>query len=143
MVGFTARERSALGASFGERAPSKQHTSRDDFAPRPGGANTEIAPLIQQMTGGAVEKIDAVIAELHHRRDAIVEESLRMQHEIIAYAKLNKAAMDSSRVISGSLADLFKLADAPAMSELTSAVSDKEDHNVASERLDESNGGMD
>jgi hypothetical protein len=128
MAYFTARERSALGASVDERPQIKRRESaRDDFAPRRRPANIEVPPLIEQMTSSAAEKIDAVIAELRHRREAIIEESMRMQHEIAAYAKLNKATMDSTRVISGSLANLVKLADAPRMSELVEAVSDKED----------------
>ena len=144
MAYFTPRERSALGGSISERAESKQRGSaRDDFAPRRGPPDIEIAPLIQQLTGGAVQKVDAVIAELRHRREAIVEESMRMQREIAAYAKLNEATMDSTRVISGSLANLVKLADAPTMSDLVEAVSDKEDRDSASEQLAESDGRID
>ena len=144
MAYFTERERSALGGSINERAERKHRGSaRDDFAPRRAPANIEIAPLIQQITGGAVEKVDAVIAELRHRREAIVGESMRMQREIAAYAKLNEATMDSTRVISGSLANLVKLADAPTMSDLVETVSDKEDRNSASEQLAESDGGID
>src|SRR5215475_10066726 len=128
MAYFTARERSALGCSINERAERKHRASaHDDFAPRRAPANFEIAPLIQRITGGAVEKVDAVIAELRNRREAIVGESMRMQREIAAYAKLNEATMDSTRVISGSLANLVKLADAPTMSDLAAAVSDEED----------------
>ena len=138
MVYFTARERGALGASVDEQ--TQRASARSDFAPKRGRTNAEIAPLIQQIGDGVVEKIDAVIADLQHRREAILEESMRMQREIAAYAKLNEATIDSTRVISGSLANLVKLVDAPAMSELAAAVSDKEDRNSASEQVAETDG---
>jgi hypothetical protein len=134
MVQFTARERSAPGGSIDEI--KRRESARDDFAPRRTQASIEAAPAIQQMTSGAVEKIDAVIAELQHRREAILEEGMRVRSEIAAYAKLNQAAMHSSRVISESLGDLFNLAKAPAHeAEPPAAVPDKEDR--GSEQLAE------
>jgi hypothetical protein len=136
MDSFIVRERrSALAESVDERVQTNQRESaRDEFAPRRASANTEIGSQIQQMLDGVVRKIDGVIAELRHRREAIVEESMRMHREIVAYTKLNQAAMDSTRVISGSLANLVKVADAPAITEMAEAVSDKEDRNSAAEQ---------
>lgn len=65
--------------------------------------------------------IDAVIAELEHRRQAILDESKRMQRQMIAYAKLNQSTIASTKIISESLADLAKQ-DAPAINELAEAV---------------------
>jgi hypothetical protein len=138
---FTARERNALGKSVDERAETRpREFARDEFAPRRRPANPEISSLVQQVSDGSVEKIDAVIAELQHRRETILEESMRMCREILAYAKLNQSTMDSTRVISESLASLGKVPDAPAMSELVDAVTDQQDRNSASERFVEAHG---
>jgi len=64
---------------------------------------------------------------------------MRMCREILAYAKLNQSTMDSTRVISESLASLAKVPDAPAMSELVDAVADQEDRS-ASEQFVEAHG---
>jgi hypothetical protein len=90
------------------------------------------------VSDGAVRSIDAVITELRHRREAILGESMRMHREIVAYAKLNQSTMDSTRIITKSVASLAKVPDAPAMSELVEAVCD--DRNSASEKAAESNG---
>ncbi|HEY1361956.1 MAG TPA: hypothetical protein VGF60_06905 [Xanthobacteraceae bacterium] len=78
-----------------------------------------------------------MIAELQHRREAILEESRRMRRELASYAQLNQSTMDSTRVITESLANFAKLPDAPAMSELNEAVSDREDGSSASEHFAE------
>ena len=90
MDSFTVREgRSALPESVDERAQTNQRESaRDVFAPRRG----EIGSQIQQLRDAVVATIDAVITELRHRREVIVEESMRMHREIVAYTKLNQAA---------------------------------------------------
>ena len=136
---FTARERSALGESVDERVQTKSRDSvHDEFAPRRRPNNADIGSLVQQVSDGSVRKIDAVIAELQHRREAILEESTRMCREIIAYAKLNQSTMDSTRFISESLASLAKVPDAPGMSELVEAVADQRDRRGASEEFAES-----
>jgi len=75
-----------------------------------------------------------VIAQLKHRREAILGESVRMHQEIAAYAKLNQSTVDSTRIISDSLANLARLPDAPSMNELVEAVSDQGDRNRVSRR---------
>jgi hypothetical protein len=140
---FTARERNALGKSVDERAPTKpRESARDDFAPRRRPMNPDISSLVAQVSDGSVREIDAVIAELQHRREAILEESMRMHREIVAYAKLNRSTMESTRVISESLANLVQLPNAPAMSELIDAVSDQGDRTGASETSAESDGSF-
>jgi hypothetical protein len=96
--------------------------------------------MVQQVSDGAVRRIDAVIADLRHRREAILGESMRMRREIVAYAKLNQSTMDSTRIISKSMASLVKPPDAPSMSELGEAVSEGRDRNSPSEEVAQSNG---
>src|SRR5262245_11014726 len=127
MAYFTARERNALGRSVDERTTRRSRELADDFAPRRRPANTDIGSLLQQVKDGTVQRIDTLIAELRHRREAIVEESMRMQRAIAAYAELNQSTMDASRVISESLVNLVKLPAAPALNQLVDAVSDQSD----------------
>jgi hypothetical protein len=139
---FTARERSSLGKSVDERAPTKpREAARNDFAPQRRPIKTDIVSLVQQVSEDSVGNIDAVIAELQHRREAILGESKRMQREIVAYAELSRSTMDSTRIISESLTNLvtnlIKQPDTPTMSELAEAVSDPETKQFAES---ESNG---
>ena len=130
---FTARERSALGKSINEKAPSRSREfAREDFAPRRRSTNSDIGGMIQQLREDSVGRIDALIAELHRRRDAIVAESTRMHREIIEYARLNQSTMNASRTISESLATLVKLRNAPAMDDVVETASDTKDRNGAS-----------
>ena len=139
---FTARERNALGKSDDKRTQTKlRELAHDDFAPRRRSTNTDIGSMVQQVSDGSVRTIDAVITELQHRREAILGESMRMHQEIVAYAKLNQSTVDSTRIISDSLANLAKL-DAPAMNELVEAVSDQGNRNNTSEKFAESDGGF-
>jgi hypothetical protein len=151
MAYFTARERSVLGKSIDERPTTRSRdVARDEFAPRRRATNgdtgsvvqrptnadmgalvqrpihTDIGSLVRQVSDGTVQKIDSLIAELQHRREEILGESMRVRHQIIAYAKLNQSTMDASRVISESLANLVKLSDAPTMNEMAEAVSEHE-----------------
>ena len=138
---FTARERGAPGTSVADRPQARpREFTREDFAPRRRPTNTDIGAMVQQVRDSSVREIDAVIAELQHRRDAILGESRRMHREIALYAHLNQSTMESTRVITESLANFAKLPDAPAMSELVEAVSDREGRNSAAE---ESEGGGD
>ena len=141
---FTARERSAPGNSAADRAQARpREFVRDDFAPRRRPTNTDIGAMVQQVRDSSVRRIDAVIADLQHRREAILEESRRMRRELASYAQLNQSTMDSTRVITESLANFAKLPDAPAMSELNEAVSDREDRDGASEQLAEDDAKFD
>ena len=140
---FTARERNALGKSVDKGAQTKlREFAHDDFASRRRPTNTDIGSMVQQVSDGSVRTIDAVIAELQHRREAILGESMRMRQEIAAYTKLNQSTVDSTRIISDSLANLAKLPDAPSMSELVEAVSDQGDRNSASEKFAETDRGF-
>ena len=140
---FTARERNALDKSVDKRTQTKlREFAHDDFAARQRPTNTDIGSMVRQVSDGTVRMIDAVIAQLKHRREAIFGESVRMHQEIAAYAKLNQSTVDSTRIISDSLANLARLPDAPSMNELVEAVSDQGDRNSASEKFAESDGGF-
>jgi hypothetical protein len=127
MVYFTPRERRAL-SSIDDRAQAKQPESARDFAPKRRSENTEIGIGIHQLRNAAVERVEAVIAELQHQRRVILGEGERVRREIVAYAKLNQVTMDSTRAISGSLGNfnLVQAEDAPATNELVEAIGDKD-----------------
>ena len=115
---WTGRERSISRASGdGKRQTQSREISRDEFAPQRQPPNTDINILVQQLGESPVRMIDAVVAELEHRREVLIEESMRIQREMIAYAKLSQSTMASTQKISETLAKLDKH-DAPAMNEL-------------------------
>ena len=139
---LTRRERNTFKNTVDERVQTRSREfSHNDFSPQPRPTNTDIGSSVQQLRDGPLRMIDAVIAELQHRREAILGENLRMQREISAYAKLNQSTMDSTRIISESLANFA--ADAPAMNELAEAVSDQGGRKGASEEFAESKGTAD
>ena len=55
--------------------------------------------LIQRVSGTSVLEIEKLIAELQTLRDYLQNEGQRVQREITEYARLNQAAIDSTRVI--------------------------------------------
>jgi len=127
MVYFTPRERRALG-SIDDRPQTKQGESARDFAPKRRASNAEIGIGIQQLRDAAVERVEAVIAEIQHQRRVILGEGERVRREIVEYAKLNQVTMDSTRAINGSLGNfgLVQAEDVPATNELVEAISNKE-----------------
>jgi len=115
---LTGRERNTPRRPVDERVPARaRELPRDEYAPERRSTDTDINALLHQLREGPVRMIDAVIAELQHRREAILGESARMQREMIAYAKLSQSTMASTQEISETLAKLDKH-DAPAMNEL-------------------------
>jgi len=120
---WTGRERNIFQKSGAEKRQTKpRELSQDEFAPQRRPMNTDIASLVHQLGENPVRMIDAVIAELEHRREAILGESERMQREMIAYTKLSQSTIASTRQISETLANFAKH-DAPAINELAEAVS--------------------
>src|SRR5262245_16108745 len=131
------RERGAFKNSVDEEIQTRSREfSHHDFAPQRRPAPTDIVTLLDRLREGPVRMIDALIAELQHRREAILKENMRMQREMAAYTKLSQTTMDSTREISETLANLAKQ-DALAMSELTEAVSGQGDRKTASEEFAE------
>ena len=119
---LTGSERSISRRSVDEKVQTKsRESSHGEFVPERRPMNSDIGLLVQQLKEGPLRMIDAVVSELQHRREAILQESVRMQREMIAYAKLNQTTMASTQIMSESLANLAQQ-DAPAMNELAEVV---------------------
>ena len=76
---------------------------------------TNIGTLLQRVAGTSVREIDKLIVELQTLRDMLHSEGARVQREIVEYATLSQAAMQSTRIIAESLAHWKMVSDAPSM----------------------------
>jgi len=74
-----------------------------------------IGSLLQRVAGSSVKEIDRLIAELQGLREMLNNEGARVQREIVEYACLSQAAMQSTRIIAESLIHWKKVPDAPSM----------------------------
>ena len=126
---FTSRERGELGKSAEPPMHERMHERerevvRHDFAPRrrPAAAEPDltghVSTLMRRVADSSLQDIDNLIARLQRRREQLLAESERVQREIIEYAKLSQTTMQSTKIISESLATFNKVPDAPRMSEL-------------------------
>ena len=120
---FSARERAELGKSVETGAEGKGRESvGHDFAPRQRPREDDAADhfgsLMQRVAKTALQEIDDLIAELWRRREMLLNESARVQREIIEYAKLNQSAVQSTKTITERLSSLRRVPDASVMSEL-------------------------
>ena len=66
-------------------------------------AASNIQSLVQRVAGTSLQEIDNLIGELQNPRDYIATEGERVQREITGYARLNHAALTSTRIISDSM----------------------------------------
>jgi adenylosuccinate synthase len=73
--------------------------------------------LLQRVTGTSVQEIDKLITELQTLRDTLQSEAARVQREIVEYASLSQAALQSTKIIAESLTQWKKVPDAPTPSD--------------------------
>ena len=76
---------------------------------------SNIGNLLQRVAGTSVKEIDKLIAELQTLREMLHNEGARVQREIVEYATLSQAAMQSTRIITESLGQWKKVPDAPSI----------------------------
>jgi hypothetical protein len=76
---------------------------------------TNIGSLLQRVAGTSVQEIDRLIGELQTLRDMLQTEGARVQREIVEYATLSQAAMQSTKIIAESLTHWKKIPDAPSL----------------------------
>jgi PleD family two-component response regulator len=74
-----------------------------------------ISSLLQRVAGTSVREIDKLIVELQTLREMLQTEGARVQREIVEYATLSQAAMQSTKIIAESLTHWKKVPDAPSM----------------------------
>jgi hypothetical protein len=119
---FTPRERAELGESLDPKVPRRvREPIRRDFTPRrparthdPASQNlsNQIGAVMQRVSENSLEEIDDLIAALKRRREKLLSETVRVQREILEYAKLNQSTLQSAKVITESLGYLKGLPDA-------------------------------
>ena len=78
---------------------------------------SNISSLLQRVAGTSVQEIDNLIGELQTLRERLHSEGARVQREIVEYATLSQAAMQSTKIISESLTHWKKVPDAPSIRE--------------------------
>ena len=76
---------------------------------------TNINALLQRVAGTSVQEIDKLITELQTLRDMLHSEAARVQREIVEYATLSQAALQSTKIIAESLTQWKKVPDAPSL----------------------------
>lgn len=76
---------------------------------------TNIGALLQRVAGTSVQEIEKLIGELQTLRDMLQTEAQRVQREIVEYATLSQAAMQSTKIIAESLTHWKKVPDAPSL----------------------------
>ena len=76
---------------------------------------SNINSLLQRVAGTSIQEIDKLIAELQTLRDRLSTEAARVQREIVEYATLSQAAMQSTKIIAESISSWKKVPDAPSM----------------------------
>jgi hypothetical protein len=76
---------------------------------------SNISSLLQRVSGNSVQEIERLIEELQALREALHLEGARVQREIVGYASLSQAAMQSTRIIADSLTHWKKVHDAPSI----------------------------
>ena len=127
-------------AAAPDRMPSPERTPSHDRLANPDLAG-HVGTLMQRVSDTSVHEIDDLIAVLQRRREALLSESARMQREIIEYAKLNQATLQSTKIITESLASFRRVSDAPSLSEphaeAFSEVSERETVAAATAPVDE------
>ena len=70
-----------------------------------------INQLLGRVAGTSVQEIDRLITELQTLRDTLQSEAARVQREIVEYATLSQAALQSTKIIAESLGQWKKSDD--------------------------------
>ena len=68
--------------------------------------------LLRRVAGNSVETLDEVIVELKILRKTLQSEGARVEREVVEYATLTQAALQSTRIIAESLAQWRQVPDA-------------------------------
>jgi hypothetical protein len=79
---------------------------------------SSINSVLQRATTTSVQEIDTLITELQSLRDMLHSEGARVQHEIVQYSTLTRAALQSTKIIAESLTPLKKAPDSPTLPDL-------------------------
>jgi hypothetical protein len=89
----------AEGEDYGEIVTLRRAPENDSDQ-----AADNLRTLLQRVAGTSMQEIDKVIGEMLSLREALESRSARIQSDITAYAHFSQAAMQSTKIISESLA---------------------------------------
>ena len=73
--------------------------------------------VLQRVSSTSVQEIDKLITELQMLRDKLQSEAARVEREIVEYATLSQAALQSTKIIAESLIEWRKASHASPPSE--------------------------
>jgi hypothetical protein len=76
-----------------------------------------ISSLLQRVSVSSVQEIDRLISDLKMLRERLHYDGERVAREIVEYASLSRATMQSTKTIAESLTNWRKVSDAPTISE--------------------------
>jgi hypothetical protein len=76
----------------------------------------QLDSMLERVAGTSVQDIDAVIAELKILRRTLHDEAARLERELIQYATLSQAALQSTKIIAESVANWRRLPVSSRMS---------------------------
>jgi DNA repair exonuclease SbcCD ATPase subunit len=74
-----------------------------------------ISSLLQRVSASSVQEIDRLISELKTLRERLHEEAERVRREIVEYASLSRAAMQSTKAIAESLSNWKSVPEGPSI----------------------------
>ena len=148
---FTPRERGELGKSAELRGQGRaREFVRNDFVPRerrPADPDISghVGTLVNRVAASSVQEIDDLIVTLRQRREQLINESERVQRQIVEYATLSQSTMQATKIISESLAHFGKVPDAhgtrtsrvrdvPAAEQRSESVAEQRSESVAEQR---------
>jgi chemotaxis protein histidine kinase CheA len=78
---------------------------------------SNISSLLQRVSLSSVQEIDRLINDLTLLRARLHQEGERVQRQIVEYASLSQAAMQSTKIIADSLNHWRRTPDAPRLDE--------------------------
>ena len=107
---FRTLESAELDRSARTATPTRE-LGRREPAPRPRQPEPDrdvvedsLGFLLRRVAGNSVETLDEVIVELKILRKTLQSEGARVEREVVEYATLTQAALQSTRIIAESLA---------------------------------------
>ena len=105
---FRTLESAELDRSARTATPTRE-LGRREPAPRQPEPDRDVVEdslgfLLRRVAGNSVETLDEVIVELKILRKTLQSEGARVEREVVEYATLTQAALQSTRIIAESLA---------------------------------------
>jgi hypothetical protein len=125
--------------------PIVRNSVPDDFCRRRRSADNDLGGHVglERMGATALCEIDNLIGELRRRRDKLLNESARLQSAIVEYAKSSQSTLESTKIVTESLAFLHKAPNVPKRrAPDTESISYGQDREYVSEGYAEYGGGQ-